>query len=208
MSTAIALPSGGVTVPDRLKVGWIAILTVLASIASSAPVWIGKLADDAKPLGVNPAFFVYATVAILITGILIRGAIAAVRIYQAGTTDVTSGFTTYLGIGATILAALPAILQELASAAGPLNVPPEVWTRAAVYLTLATSAMKGLQFLAAATNFNNLPLPDDVVPAPTPVPPPPPVVETPATPDPATPPVNDPETTDQGDAGESGFPRG
>ncbi len=212
MSTSVVVPHEN---PSVLKVGWIARLTAIAALIPAIILVIGKISDDASPLGLPPYVLVYATVAALVAGALVRGVIAAVAVYFSNTTEVKSGFSTYLTVGAAILGGIPVVLQDLASATGPLNVDPTVWVKATSYLVAATTVMKGLQFIAATANAYGAgqalpvyPAPGNIPTDPPPVDPsptdPPPVV----VPDPPADPVDPPAPPDQGDAGPGGFPKG
>jgi hypothetical protein len=210
-----ALKTGPAFVVDRV----ILLATMVVTLCTSAPIWIGALANDTTPLGLSPNFWLYVSVGFAAAGLVATFVIAAFQQLAAKYAEGGKfGITTYTAIGLGILSLLPTLMQNLDEATKPLNIDPQLWATATVIIGLATTVGKAFQ--AAVVGYNRFRSGVTTMPPPSGgggtgggVPP----VVNPTTP-PDTPEPgssgdlgggkNDPTATDEGDAGPDGLPEG
>jgi len=141
------------TAPDLPRKGFASYLGLIILFLSTAPIWIGALADETEPLGLSPSVWLWAGVATSIALVLGRSISAALGIWGAKMQeDRKKGLATYIGAGTTILAGLPLALKDLTDAAAPLNVDPDVWVKATAALGIATMVGGYLQSMVIGFN--------------------------------------------------------
>lgn len=133
-----------------------AIGFLFSAAAAAIPV-VAEIADDARPLGVDPRVFLLISAALLATTI-------AGRVWQAvrGSVPVSWGVASTLGFLSALAAALVGVIGDLTDALSPFGIPAGWWYSVAAGLAIVT---KLLRYAQAVAPFVNPPV---IVPEPVP----------------------------------------